>query len=237
LSELCKRLHEQLERLRLFAFPFALNELPDNGIYFFYEQGECWGHGGTKPRIVRVGTHRDGNFRTRIAEHYLLNERKMNFTKDQSAPHDRSIFRKNIGRCLLSRTKDPYISIWELDFMKRAVCEAHRDSRNISREAEIEGEITRILREQFSFRCIEVAAQVHRMGSEGLERALIGTLASCGECQPSSQWLGKYSPKQKICNSGLWLVQHLKADPLSPAQQVMVTATIEKRIPPFEPRT
>jgi serine/threonine protein kinase len=51
-----------------------------------------------------------------------ISERKMRFTRDQSAPHDRSIFRKNIGRSLLNRTSDPYLPVWELDFMKRAVC-------------------------------------------------------------------------------------------------------------------
>jgi hypothetical protein len=167
---------------------------------------------------------------SRLAEHFLLDERRMNFTRDQSAPHDRSIFRKNIGRCLLNRKADPYLSVWELDFMKRGVREAHRDSRNIATEVEIETEVTRILREQFSFKFIEVDEQVHRMGSKGLEGALIGTLARCGECQPSSQWLGRYSPKQKIRDGGLWLVQHLKASPLTPAQQGLVTAAIKKTI-------
>lgn len=114
--------------------------------------------------------------------------------------------------------------------MKRAVCAAHRDLRDIAKEVQIETEVTQILCEQFSFRCIEVAEEVQRMGSEGLERALIGTVAGCGECKPSTQWLGKYSPKQKIRDSGLWLVQDLKAPPLTPAQQAMLTAAIEKRI-------
>jgi len=231
LSELCKWLHEQLEPLPPITVPFEPNELPDNGIYFFYERGECWGHSGTKPRIVRVGTHRDGNFQSRIAEHFLLDERKMTFTRDQSAPHDRSIFRKNIGRSLLNRTSDSYLPVWELDFMKRAVCARSRHLRDIGKEVGIEREITRILRESFSFRCIEVAEEVHRLGHEGLERALIGTLAGCRNCRPSAQWLGNYSPKPKIRASGLWLVQHLKAAPLSRAQQALVTAAIEKTIP------
>jgi hypothetical protein len=71
------------------------------------------------------------------------------------------------------------------------------------------------------------------MGDEGLERALIGTVASCRNCRPSAQWLGNYSPKPKIRESGLWLVQHLKAAPLSPAQRGLVTAAIEKAIAAF----
>jgi hypothetical protein len=229
LSELCKWLHEQLEHLPLIAFPFEYNELPENGVYFFYEAGQYWGHGGTISRIVRVGTHRDGNFRSRIAEHFLLDERKMSFSPGEPAPHERSIFRKNIGRALLNRTGDPYLSVWEVDFTTRERREKYQHLRDIGKEVAIEREVTRILRENFSFRFIEVADQIQRMGSEGLERALIGTLASCPQCVPSSLWLGNYSPKPQVRESGLWLVQHLKAAPLSPAQQSLIAAAIEKR--------
>ena len=116
MSELCRWLHEQLEQLPLFQYPFNLRELPENGIYFFYEKGETWGHGGTKPRVVRVGTSKDGNLRKRLAEHFLLDERKMSFDAYKPAPRERSIFRKNIGRALLNQRKDEYLKIWELDF-------------------------------------------------------------------------------------------------------------------------
>jgi hypothetical protein len=114
MSELCKWLHEQLEQLPLIRFPFRLEQLPENGIYFFYEDGEVWGHGGNKPRIVRVGTHKDGNFRSRIKEHYLLDESWMNFNENKPKPSDRSIFRKNIGRALLNKDKDSYLKIWNI---------------------------------------------------------------------------------------------------------------------------
>ena len=114
--DLCEWLHRSLDARPLFSCPFDLKALPLNGIYFFYEKGEGCNHEGTRPRIVRVGTHRDGNFQSRIAEHFLLDERKMSFTQDQPAPHERSIFRKNIGRALLNRAGDPYLSVWEMDF-------------------------------------------------------------------------------------------------------------------------
>ena len=98
--------------------------------------------------------------------------------------------------------------------------------RDISKEVAIEKEVTRILRETFSFRFIEVADQSYRMGTEGLERALIGTLASCARCGPSTEWLGNFSPKTQIRDSGLWLIQHLRAAPLSPAQQQLITAAL-----------
>jgi hypothetical protein len=40
-------------------------------------------------------------------------------------------------------------------------------------------------------------------GSEGLERALIGTVAGCDVCRPSPEWLGLRSPVAKVRGSGL----------------------------------
>src|ERR1017187_7209959 len=108
-------LHKVLAPLPVVAYPFDLKRLPRNGIYFLYEQGEACGHHGHWPRIVGVGTHKEGNCRRRISEHFLLNERRMNFAVTRPRPHGRSIFRKNIGRPLLNRERDPYLEIWEVD--------------------------------------------------------------------------------------------------------------------------
>jgi hypothetical protein len=226
MSELCKWQHEKLEQLPLLKFPFKLQQLPKNGIYFFYEQGEIWGHGGNKPRIVRIGTHRNGNFRNRIAEHYLFDESKMNFSKDKPKPSDRSIFRKNIGRALFNQRKDKYLQVWEKDFIKTENRKKFRHSRAIKKEKEIESEITRILRNSFSFRFIELDSQTARMGKRGLESSLIGTIAQCKLCKPSNNWLGNFSPKKKIRESGLWLVQHLKANEINEKDKRIMLAAI-----------
>jgi len=204
-----------MEQQSLFKFPFKPEKLPRNGVYFFYEQGENWGHGAPKRRIVRIGTHRDGNFRSRIGEHFLLDESKMNFDKDKAKPSDRSIFRKNIGRALLNRRGDNYLQIWEIDYIYRKNKELFGHLRDIKREKEIESEITRMLRKSFSFRFIELSRQKERMGKGGLESSLIGTIARCKLCRPSKNWLGNHSPKKKIRTSGLWLVQHLGADEIN----------------------
>src|SRR5439155_8570094 len=170
-AELCAWLHETLAARPLISYPFNPSELPTDGIYFFHENGEFSSHDG-KPRIVRVGTHKDGNFRIRIAEHFLLDEQKMSFTLDQQRPHDRSIFRKHIGRALLNRSGDPYLPVWNLDFTYPQVRHENRHRRDIKHEVEIEAEVTRILRKNFSFRFIEIPEQAQRMGPMGLERAL-----------------------------------------------------------------
>ena len=79
----------------------------------------------------------------------------------------------------------------------------------------MEVEVTRLLRERFSFRCVPLEGQAHRMSSAGLEGALIGTVACCERCQPSKQWLGLHSPDKRVRRSGLWQVQHLAAEPMS----------------------
>jgi len=228
MSELCKWLHKQVEQLQLIKYPFKLEQLPENGIYFFYEDGEIWGHGGDKARVVRIGTHKDGNFRSRIKEHFLLDELKMSFDSTKPAPHERSIFRKNIGRALLNKTKDDYLKIWEIDFTTRRSREERGHLRNIQQEKEIEYEITKILRKSFSFRFIIVDGQTKRMGTEGIESSLIGTVAKCNLCRPSSNWLGRHSPKQQITGSGLWLVQHLEANEINETDKETILNAIAR---------
>ena len=215
----CRWLHETLETLPLIRYPFDREALPINGVYFVYEEREIWGHGGIRPRIVRVGTHRDGNFRKRIAEHFLLDVSKMEFDATKPAPKDRSIFRKNIGRALLRQQADPYLEIWNVDLTganMRKRCAARRD---IAREKEIESAVTRRIRERFGFRVLPVDTENERLGTSGLERACIGTLAHCPSCRSSESWLGRQSPVEKIRNGKLWLVQHVTAVALTAEQQ------------------
>lgn len=227
----CKWLHEQLEPLQLIDYSILRNSLellPENGIYFFYEQGETWGHGGNKPRIVRVGTSKDGNFRSRISEHYLLDESKMNFAHSKPAPHERSIFRKNIGRALLNQRGDNYLKVWEIDFTSRKSRNQYTHLRNIEKEKNLESEITKLMRNKFSFKFIEISGQAQRMGKTGLESALIGTLAQCKFCRASDNWLGKYSSKPEISNGKLWLTQHLKANPINEQSKTIILDAVKQ---------
>ena len=209
MPETCKWLHENLENLPLFRCPIDLRQLPKNGVYFFYEDGEVWGHGGNDLRIVRVGSHRQGNFRSRIKEHYLLDESKMSFDCDKLKPSDRSIFRKNIGRAILNKNKDNYLEIWDIDFTYKKTRENLGHLRDIQKEKEIEFATTKILRNSFSFRFLIIENQYDRIGSQGIESSLIGIVANCHFCKGSDNWLGKYSPINKIRDKGLWLVRYL----------------------------
>lgn len=55
---------------------------------------------------------------------------------------------------------------------------------------------------------------------------MISTVSLCEECKPSSRWLGLHSPKDKIRDSGLWLVNELYKEPLSQSEYEAIKAAI-----------
>lgn len=195
----CQWLHEHLEGLPSFKYHEDIlsdGHLPENGVYFFYQKGEVWGHGGSRSRIVRVGTHRgDGNFPFRIGEHFLTN--------------GRSIFRKNIGRALLHREGDGYLKIWTLDFIEKLRRLRRGTPAEAACEKRIQKRVTAVLRRNFSFRFILADGRDER---KEWERRLIGTVAGCPSCRPSPHWLGRHSPVERIRAGKLWLVQHLDSE-------------------------
>ena len=214
MSDRCKVLHEIVDECLECRYPINMKKLPHNGIYFFYEGGEMGGHGCNTPRMVRVGTHRNGNFQSRILDHYIP-DTKIDFDAQKPAPHDRSIFRKNIGRAILNRDNSDYLQVWNIDFTTTENRKRYSHLRDIGFEKNMEREITRLLQENFSFRYIPVEDEAERMGKTGLESRLIGTLSSCRMCRASDNWLGQYSPVEKIKQSGLWLSQHLHSPGLT----------------------
>ena len=84
--------------------------------------------------------------------------------------------------------------------------------RNMDKEKQVESEISKILRERFSFRYIVLKGQQKRIGKEGLENRLIGTVTGCNVCKASDSWLGRFSPIDHIRNGKLWLSQYLIAE-------------------------
>ena len=224
MSELCKWLHEQLDQLSMITHPFNLEDLPQNGIYFFYEEAEVWGHGSDEPRIVRIGSHRgQGNLRSRISETYLLDERRLSFGSENAKPADRSIFRKNLGRALLNRDGDDYLEVWEIDFTPTEDRERYRHLRDIEKEKRLEEAISGLLRNRFSFRVIAVDSPAER---RDLEKRRICSVARCSLCRPSCDWLGRSSPERKIRDGKLWQVQNLKGHPLEAGDKEPVVLAI-----------
>ena len=92
-------LHQIFNEQKRYSFPFEhfINEIPKNGIYIIFENGEKYKN---LDRIVRVGTHTGNNqLRSRLNQHFIKENK------------NRSIFRKNIGRCFLNKENNPYLSL------------------------------------------------------------------------------------------------------------------------------
>jgi len=197
-SEICQQLHGLFNSLLRHRFPFDELAIPRNGIYILFEKGEQ-AHG--VDRIVRVGTHTGENkLRSRLKQHFV-NENK-----------DRSIFRKNIGRAMLQRAEDPFLEQWNWDLTTRKARERYLPLLDEEKQRQVEKAVTEYIQQNFSFVVFGVDNKGERLE---WERKIISTVSWCEECRSSSNWLGMYSPKRKIRESGLWLVNGLYKDGLS----------------------
>lgn len=196
-SEICGELHKCLRHLPILGFPFEAEAIPRNGIYVLFEDREI-GHGGS--RVVRVGSHTEDNqLRSRLKQHFV-NENK-----------DRSIFRKNIGRCLLNRDSDPFLEFWELDLTTKAARTKCQDRVDFEKQKQIEKRVTAYMQNHLRFVVLEVPAREDRLR---FESRMISTVSLCRQCGTSAEWLGRNSPKKKIRESGLWQVNELYKTPL-----------------------
>ena len=231
MPESCEWLHANLERLPLLRVPFDPGAFPASGIFFLYEQGETLLHGKEKPRVVFIGSHRGtGNLWNRVNEHFLQDQESDDFDRNQRKPSDRSILRKNIGRALLNKDKDPYLEIWNISFTERENRERFAERRDIEKEWRLEREITKLLQEQFSLRFVILEEVGNREGQDSLKARLIGTVAQCPICCPSLKWLGRHSPDERIAAGRLWQTRFLSAAPLAGATRDVFEKAVENTI-------
>lgn len=194
----CRAVHNLTNELERHSFPFNDSIIPKNGIYVLFQQSEV---GHEQDRIVRIGTHTgDNQLRSRLKQHFLTENK------------DRSIFRKNIGRALLNKRNDPFLEHWELDLTTRKAKNQYSSLIDFDYQKQIENEVSQYIKDNFSFVVFEVEGKTDRLE---IESKLISTVSLCDECRPSGNWLGNYSPKKKIVENGLWLVNELYKTPFT----------------------
>jgi hypothetical protein len=194
MKSIASRLHILFNQQKRFSFPFEqqINEIPENGIYIIFENGEKF---GDLDRIVRIGTHTgERHLRSRLNQHFIQKNK------------NRSIFRKNIGRCILNKNKSSYLPLWELDTTSRADKEKNLKLLNLDFEKKIEKKISDYIQTNLTFCIFQVNTKEQRLFWES---KIISTLAKSKELKPSKNWLGNYSTKDKIKTVGLWQVNEL----------------------------
>jgi hypothetical protein len=132
---------------------------------------------------------------------------------------DRSIFRKHIGRALLSRDHDPFLDTWDLDLTRRQDRNRYNRVVDPAKLDRVEQAVSDYIEKHV---CVSVIATPSGDTALKLERLCIATVSLCGSCRPSGSWLGNFSPNLKIQASGLWQLQHLFKQPLSAAELLMI---------------
>lgn len=199
-ADMALRLHRLFDRLPTYNWKTIDDIYFQDGIYIVYEKGEVYkGYA----RIVRVGTHTSqGRLKQRLKDHFVREN------------HNGSIFRKNIGKAMLKRDRDPYLPIWTLDTSK-APNIGKEDKR---KEAEVETRVSAYMRENCTFRVFPVASKDMRLR---LEEAVIAALHQADDFKASGRWLGNSSPEREVRESGMWLKRGLDAEPPTDAEMIL----------------
>jgi len=198
INEKCEKLHKWFNGLKRLRFPFNDKEIPLNGMYVLFQKDE-FAH--NKNRIVRIGTH--------TGMDQLISRLEQHFIKENK---DRSIFRKNIGRCFLNKNGDEFLEKWELDLTSKENKEKYSKLIDFNKQMQIEEAVTKYIQDNFNFVVIPIENRQRRLD---LESKIISTISLCSECHPSKNWLGLFSPLEKIRESGLWQVNELYKKPMS----------------------
>lgn len=213
MTTLTYHLHKLFNEQKRYTFPFKEHEreIPRNGIYIIFENGEAY---SDFDRIVRVGTHTGNNqLRSRLKEHFVKENK------------NRSIFRKNIGRCLLNKSESPYLQFWELDITSKASKDKNLEFLDLDFERQIETDVSDYIQKSFSFCVFEVDSKEQRLFWES---RIVSTLAKSTELKSSKNWLGNFSTKEKIKTSGLWQVNELYNQELNEGELDALTLLVSR---------
>jgi hypothetical protein len=169
---------------------------PKGGVYFFFEEGEYRQDQPGILRVVRVGTHA----LTEISKTTLWNRLKQHKGTDNGGGNHRgSVFRLHVGTALIEKQRChaayPY---WgKGTSAKKEITDSERP---------MELQVSKYIG-QMPFLWLAVDTPGMRAH---IEKHAIGLLCNRGKPvdTQSPTWLGKYSSRPAIRQSGLWNVKH-----------------------------
>jgi uncharacterized protein DUF6884 len=174
-------------------------ELPKQGVYFFFDDEENTTFSSSIPRLVRIGTHgvSEGSVAT------LRNRLRTHLgTRAGGGNHRASVFRLHVGRALIERDRlQEHYPNWAKGQS------APRDITEL--EAPLEAEVSNYIGNlRVLFIPVLDSSGTGSMRAT-IERQFISMFTEnlCAIEQSSPSWLGRFSDKQSIRNSGLWNVR------------------------------
>lgn len=99
----------------------------------------------------------------------------------------------------------------ELDLTTRKAKDKYKSVIDFDKQKVIENQVSSYIQNNLSFVVFRIDDKNERLA---IESKIISTVSLCKLCRPSFEWLGLSSPKDKIRESGLWLVNELYKTPL-----------------------
>lgn len=171
------------------------------GIYFFFEPNERRMTAPFDGRVTRIGTHSVSSGSKATLWGRLRTHRG---SADGTGNHRGSIFRLHVGECLIRKAElEGAFPDWGVGQS------ASKEIR--SGELEIELEVSRLIGDM-GVLWLEVADEASADSDRAyIERNLIALLSGPeGPIDlPSDGWLGRWSSRDAVRNSGLWNVNHV----------------------------
>jgi hypothetical protein len=188
----------------------SFRDCPPRGVYFFFESGEDRRESGDGPRVVRVGTHAltDGSrstLRQRLRQHRGRDSGGGN--------HRGSIFRLLVGQALLARGDQPPCKSWGVkgDIAKASAALGADRAALAAAEAPVEFAVS-IYITAMPCLWLEVDDKPGPRSLRGtIERNAIALLSNYHRAplDPASPiWLGQFSDRPLVSESGLWNQRH-----------------------------
>lgn len=187
------------------------HDWPRRGVYFFFESSEYCSGSGHIPRVVRVGTHA-----LSAGSRSTLGQRLRNHRGSSSGGgnHRGSIFRLLVGQALQAKGELTTCQSWSVknDAAKAAIALGIVPQALKAGEAQVEQAVTRYIG-AMPFLWLDVD---DNPGPDSLrtivERNAIALLSNYERpsCDPASAgWLGQYSNRPLVRNSGMWNQRHV----------------------------
>jgi hypothetical protein len=175
---------------------------PERGVYFFFEAGETQSETGNGPRVVRVGTHALISSSTTTLWNRLSQHRGT--SAGTGGNHRGSIFRLLIGDAMTRHFPERFCPTWGRgSSATREVREGERDL-----ETQVSAYIGAM-----PFLWLAALDGAGPLSLRGfIERNAIALLSNFNRPAidpPSDDWLGKYSSRMHVRQSGLWNNNHV----------------------------
>ncbi len=180
------------------------NDLPKQGVYFFFDEKEPTKFSTSLPRLVRIGTHgvslgSVATLRTRLRTHFG--------TRAGAGNHRASVFRLHVGRAMIER-----------DGLQEAYPNWGKGQSAPKNITEKEAPLEAMVSEYVGNLRVLFIPVVDTAGTGSMratiERQFI-TMFTEGHCsieESSLAWLGQFSDKSSIRDSGLWNVRDVGSD-------------------------